>query len=344
MGEPDHYDLAVLREIPLTEICAKLNIELDRNRRACCPFHMEKTPSFHINPKNFYKCFGCGAAGDGIKFVEEYMKVDFKEAIRWLADMKNIQPGTPPGGWRFKAGPITAPSNNQPTPLTRLEKQAQQTMILELERRLAQILTYNIAAPMPCLICSECGRRGWKLSVLRHLSAEGSLGKLIGRDGLAFIYQFGTKARHDLRDSRSCRWIAGKAKDCVWRSGLVNPVHDMVTIFEGETDLISAASSFPDDSWRDRGFIAAPGASWAPDRSMATALGYNRSVHLVFDNDTAGRNATARVGNEFLSVSGCKVYAFDWNKHPGIGDIGDMLQNKGKLFVKNALDHDWVKL
>lgn len=53
---------------------------------ALCPFHQEKTPSFHVNPvKNFYYCFGCGAHGDIFKFVMEYEKLSFPEAVRKLA-------------------------------------------------------------------------------------------------------------------------------------------------------------------------------------------------------------------------------------------------------------------
>lgn len=52
---------------------------------ALCPFHSEKTPSMTVNePKQFYYCFGCGAAGDLIKFVEEYQGVDFIDACKIL--------------------------------------------------------------------------------------------------------------------------------------------------------------------------------------------------------------------------------------------------------------------
>src|SRR5918996_414108 len=51
-----------------------------------CPFHTEKTPSFHVyGDKGFFKCFGCGAGGDVIKFVELFDKVSFPEAVRQLA-------------------------------------------------------------------------------------------------------------------------------------------------------------------------------------------------------------------------------------------------------------------
>src|SRR5438876_1977291 len=52
-----------------------------------CPFHEERTPSFSVDPaKKVYYCFGCGAGGDLIKFVEETENVDFVGAIEWLAD------------------------------------------------------------------------------------------------------------------------------------------------------------------------------------------------------------------------------------------------------------------
>src|SRR5947208_5276146 len=52
-----------------------------------CPFHQEKTPSFSVSPdRGTYHCFGCGAGGDAISFVEETEGVDFVGAIEWLAD------------------------------------------------------------------------------------------------------------------------------------------------------------------------------------------------------------------------------------------------------------------
>jgi DNA primase len=59
--------------------------------RALCPFHREKTPSFHVNPqRQSYKCFGCGAGGDVIRFVREYEHLDFVEAVRKLAQRAGL--------------------------------------------------------------------------------------------------------------------------------------------------------------------------------------------------------------------------------------------------------------
>ena len=54
--------------------------------RGLCPFHQEKTPSFYVNPDNgFYKCFGCGKAGDVITFVRETEGLTFTEAVETIA-------------------------------------------------------------------------------------------------------------------------------------------------------------------------------------------------------------------------------------------------------------------
>lgn len=49
---------------------------------ACCPFHGEKTPSFHVKQdKQFFNCFGCGASGDVFKFIQDYTGCTFVEAV-----------------------------------------------------------------------------------------------------------------------------------------------------------------------------------------------------------------------------------------------------------------------
>jgi DNA primase len=61
------------------------------NYRALCPFHQEKTPSFHVNPaRQSFHCFGCGAGGSVFRFVMEYEHVDFPTAVRRLAARAGI--------------------------------------------------------------------------------------------------------------------------------------------------------------------------------------------------------------------------------------------------------------
>jgi DNA primase len=67
--------------------------------KALCPFHKEKSPSFTVSPdRQIYHCFGCGAGGDVIRFVQEYEKVDFMTALQMLADRAGIELNLEEGG------------------------------------------------------------------------------------------------------------------------------------------------------------------------------------------------------------------------------------------------------
>ncbi len=71
----------------------------------CCPFHGEKTASFHVNTdQRFYYCFGCHASGDVIKFVMEMEKISYPEAVTVLAKRNGIaikyEDGEPPADYK----------------------------------------------------------------------------------------------------------------------------------------------------------------------------------------------------------------------------------------------------
>ena len=58
----------------------------------CCPFHSEKTPSFHVVPdRQIYKCFGCGKGGGAINFVMEMENLSFRDAVEVLAKRAGMQ-------------------------------------------------------------------------------------------------------------------------------------------------------------------------------------------------------------------------------------------------------------
>ena len=57
-----------------------------------CPFHDERTPSFHVDPSaKVYKCFGCGEGGGLFQFVQKVENLSFPEAVEWLADRYGVE-------------------------------------------------------------------------------------------------------------------------------------------------------------------------------------------------------------------------------------------------------------
>ena len=63
-----------------------------RNWMCCCPFHKEKTPSFSVSQtKQFFKCFGCGEAGNAIGFIMKYEGLEFPDAVRKLAGYYSME-------------------------------------------------------------------------------------------------------------------------------------------------------------------------------------------------------------------------------------------------------------
>ena len=80
--------------IDLVDLISSYGIQVrtaGSSKKACCPFHHEKTPSFNINEsKGYYHCFGCGESGDAIKFVQKMDGLTFVEAVKKLAEQCGI--------------------------------------------------------------------------------------------------------------------------------------------------------------------------------------------------------------------------------------------------------------
>ena len=62
-----------------------------RSFRGLCPFHSEKTPSFYVSPeRQAYHCFGCGAGGDSIAFLMDFLNLSFRDALEELAEESGV--------------------------------------------------------------------------------------------------------------------------------------------------------------------------------------------------------------------------------------------------------------
>lgn len=93
MPLPDAFMQELKARSDLAEIASNY-VSLKRSGKdfvALCPFHNEKTPSFHVHPEDgYFYCFGCGAGGDVITFIRRIENLDYMEAVRFLAQRAGI--------------------------------------------------------------------------------------------------------------------------------------------------------------------------------------------------------------------------------------------------------------
>ena len=91
---PDAFIDDLLARTDIVELVAS-RVKLRRsgsNHHGLCPFHNEKTPSFTVSAdKQFYHCFGCGAHGTAIRFLMEYDRMSFPEAVEFLARQAGME-------------------------------------------------------------------------------------------------------------------------------------------------------------------------------------------------------------------------------------------------------------
>ena len=90
---PQDTIMSILDTVRIEEVVGDF-VSLKRrgaNLIGVCPFHKEKTPSFIVSPaKGIFKCFGCGKAGDSVRFIMEHEHYSYPEALRFLAQKYGI--------------------------------------------------------------------------------------------------------------------------------------------------------------------------------------------------------------------------------------------------------------
>jgi DNA primase len=151
------FDQGVLREIRArADIAAFIGGFVPLKKRGndlvgLCPFHSEKTPSFHVHPdREFFKCFGCGVGGDVITFVQKLENVSFGDAVRSLA---------------AKTGIRLEPENPRAA-RARSEREA----IYEANRTAAAYFARTLADERGAAARSYCRQRGFSRAIVERFA------------------------------------------------------------------------------------------------------------------------------------------------------------------------------
>jgi DNA primase, catalytic core len=91
---PDSFIDELLARVDIVDVIER-RVPLKKAGRewtACCPFHNERSPSFYVSPaKQFFHCFGCGAHGSALKFLMDYERLEFPDAVEELAQTVGLK-------------------------------------------------------------------------------------------------------------------------------------------------------------------------------------------------------------------------------------------------------------
>lgn len=129
-----HFDIAEIKAaLPLSTLIG-VTVGWDRRKTnahrgdfwAPCPFHQERTPSFHVDDrKGFYYCFGCSASGDHVSWCQQFHGDDFHQAVARLAEIAGIAPADPARPARPARAPAPpVPCDDRQAALNRLRMAA----------------------------------------------------------------------------------------------------------------------------------------------------------------------------------------------------------------------------
>jgi len=178
--------------------------------KACCPFHNEKTPSFTVSrEKQFYYCFGCSAGGSAIRFLMDYDRMEFVEAVEELAKLVGVE--VPYEGSRPRA---TLQSGNSTKPLYALMDKLAQFYTLQLrqhpqkETAVAYLKSRGLSGQTAKIFEIGFAPPGWN-NLEKHLAGEAEAvtqlvqtGMSIKKDSGQIYDRFRERIMFPIRDKR----------------------------------------------------------------------------------------------------------------------------------------------
>jgi len=321
-----------------------------------CPFHGEKSPSFHVHPdRGFFKCFGCGAGGDAIKFLQLLENLSFPDAARALARRAGVElePETPAAARVRSERERIFAANEAATAYfveqLRLGKgtgpEAARAYVAGRGLQPGTVERFRLGyAP-----------DGWD-GLVRHLEGEGVELELAATAGLVKAGQrghydfyrnrlmiptfattgepvaFGGRALDGsepkyLNTSTTPVYTKGRGLYALGVARRAAVERESLLVVEGYLDCIALHQA---------GFthaVAALGTSFTPEQA-AELRKYAERIFLCFDADGAGLKATAK-SIEILRAAGCVSYVV---RLPGGDDPDTFVRTHGAEAFQARLD------
>ena len=292
-----------------------------------CPFHGEKTPSFHVHPdKGFFKCFGCDARGDAFTFLQRLENLSFPEALRTLAKRAGveIEPETPAAA-RVRSEKESIYQANE---LAAAFFHRTLKFAPEAEAARAYCAGRGLSAASIDAFKLGYAPEGWQ-ALEAELTAHGVDPELAARAGLLKLgqrgyYDFyrgrlmiptysttgevvafggrsldGSEPKY-LNTSTTPVYTKGRGLFALERARRAAPAADALIVVEGYLDCIALHQA---------GFanaVASLGTAFTAEQA-AELRKYAQRIFVCFDADAAGSSATAK-SVDVLSGASCAAF------------------------------------
>lgn len=318
----------------------------------CCPFHNERTPSFFISEEgNYYKCFGCGDAGDAITFIEKIENVNFIEAIEIIGKKYNI------------AVEINDFGNESKDEIEYKEKKNAEIILKEAEKIFKENLTkekiaieYIKKRNLNEDIINEFNLGYSNGNLFNHLKQNKyntELAKKLGLIKYNEVENFKDRLIIPIRDSRNtivgfgARIINEKTSEAKYinsndnilfhKSNILFNLNIAKNFIFKENNAYIAEGYFDVISLHKIGIkntIASCGTSLTDSQCLLLKK-YTNLVTLFYDNDDAGKKATIRAINKLLK-NGLMINIVDFKNYKDPDEIINNEIENARTFIKKS--------
>lgn len=333
--------------------------------KGLCPFHGEKSPSFHVrsNPA-FYHCFGCGVGGDAFKFVQEIDKVGFSEAIEKLAQRTGYQ-------LTYEEGERETSNRNLLLNINKAASEYYKSQLQSEEGKAARDFLVARGFDLDSISEFEVGYapKGWQ-NLSQHLTEKGftledqALAGLLSKGEKGFYDRFRGRVLWPIRDANSQVVGFGARKLYVEDQGpkYLNtpetPIYHKSTVLYGldlaRREIASKRQVIVVEGYTDvmachlageKTAVATCGTAFGEEhiKLINRLLGQSTdpaSVVFTFDPDAAGEKAALRVYGDaskfnaltFVASGPAGLDPSDLRQQQGDSAVVEMLKNRKPLF------------
>jgi len=333
--------------------------------KGLCPFHGEKSPSFHVrsNPA-FYHCFGCGVGGDAFKFVQEMDKIGFGEAIEKLAQRTGYQ-------LTYEEGERETSNRNLLLSINKAASEYYKSQLQSEEGKAARDFLVARGFDLDSISDFEVGYapKGWQ-NLSEHLTEKGfkledqALAGLLSKGEKGYYDRFRGRVLWPIRDANSqvvgfgARKLYAEDQGPKYLNTPETPVYHKSTVLYGldlaRREIASKRQVVVVEGYTDVMAAHLAGITTAVT-TCGTAFGeehiklINRllgqstdpaSVVFTFDPDAAGEKAALKVYGDaskfnaltFVASGPAGLDPSDLRQQQGDSAVVEMLKNRKPLF------------